>query len=63
VELIFNWAGLSRYGMNAMLRKDLNAISAVILVLGVLFITVNILVDLIVGALDPRIRLQAARSD
>jgi peptide/nickel transport system permease protein len=63
VELIFNWAGLSRYGMNAMLRKDLNAISAVILILGVLFITVNILVDLIVGALDPRIRLQAARSE
>lgn len=63
VELIFNWAGLSRYGMNAMLRKDLNAISAVILILGVLFITVNILVDLIVGGLDPRIRLRAATSE
>ncbi|MFQ6011833.1 MAG: hypothetical protein ACE5KG_06645, partial [Nitrososphaerales archaeon] len=31
VELIFVWPGLSRYGMNAILRKDLNAISAVIL--------------------------------
>ncbi len=63
VELIFNWPGLSRYGVNAMLRKDLNAISAVILILGVTFITVNIIVDLVVGALDPRIRLRAARSD
>lgn len=63
VELIFNWPGLSRYGMNAMLRKDLNAISAVILVLGVIFITVNIVVDLVVGGLDPRIRLRAARSE
>lgn len=63
VEVIFNWPGLSRYGMNAMLRKDLNAISAVILVLGVVFIVVNIVVDLIVGGLDPRIRLRAARSD
>ncbi len=63
VELIFNWPGLSRYGMNAMLRKDLMAISAVILVLGVVFITVNILVDLVVGMLDPRIRLRAARSE
>jgi len=63
VELIFNWPGLSRYGVNAMLRKDLNAISAVILVLGVTFITVNIIVDLVVGALDPRIRLRAARSE
>jgi peptide/nickel transport system permease protein len=63
VELIFNWPGLSRYGIQAMLRKDLNAISAVILVLGVVFITVNILVDIVVAQLDPRIRLRAARSD
>ena len=63
VELIFNWPGLSRYGIHAMLRKDLNAISAVILVLGVVFITVNILVDIVVAQLDPRIRLRAARSD
>jgi peptide/nickel transport system permease protein len=63
VELIFNWPGLSRYGVNAMLSKDLNAITAVILILGVTFITVNIVVDIVVGALDPRIRLRAARSD
>jgi peptide/nickel transport system permease protein len=63
VELIFNWPGLSRYGVNAMLRKDLNAITAVILVMGVTFVIVNIIVDLVVGALDPRIRLRAARSD
>jgi peptide/nickel transport system permease protein len=63
VELIFNWPGLSRYGVNAMLRKDLNAIIAVILVLGVTFIVVNIIVDLVVGALDPRIRLRAARGN
>ena len=61
VELIFVWPGLSRYGMNAILRKDLNAISAVILVLGVVFIVVNIVVDLIVARLDPRIGLRAAR--
>jgi peptide/nickel transport system permease protein len=63
VELIFNWPGLSRYGVNAMLRKDLNAIIAVILILGVIFVVMNIFVDLIVGGLDPRIRLRAARSD
>jgi peptide/nickel transport system permease protein len=63
VELIFNWPGLSRYGMNAILRKDLNAISGVILMLGVVFIVVNILVDIVVAQLDPRIRLRAARSD
>jgi peptide/nickel transport system permease protein len=63
VELIFNWPGLARYGMQAMLHKDLNSISAVILVLGAVFILVNITVDIIVAQLDPRIRLSAARSE
>ena len=62
VELIFNWPGLARYGLSAMLHKDLNAISAVILVLGAVFALVNIAVDLVVAALDPRIRLAATRS-
>jgi peptide/nickel transport system permease protein len=62
VELIFNWPGLARYGLSAMLHKDLNAISAVVLVLGAVFALVNIVVDLIVAGLDPRIRLNALRS-
>jgi len=62
VELIFSWPGLSRYGMNAMLQKDLNAITAVVLVLGLVFIIANTIVDLIVGYLDPRIGLGAERS-
>lgn len=63
VELIFNWPGLARYGMQSMMHKDLNAISAVILILGAIFVTVNIVVDIIVAQLDPRIRLSAARSE
>lgn len=57
VERIFNWPGLSSYGVNAMLTKDLNAISAVILIIGLVFLLVNIVVDLILAVLDPRIRL------
>jgi len=63
LELIFQWPGMSRYGVNAMLNKDLNAISAVVLMLGLVFVVVNICVDLAVGALDPRIRLIAQRSE
>jgi len=61
VELIFNWPGFSRYGINAMLNKDLNAVAAVVMVLGLIFVLVNIAVDLIVAWLDPRIRLGAER--
>ncbi|HYE81083.1 MAG TPA: ABC transporter permease [Clostridia bacterium] len=57
VERVFNWPGLSKYGINAMLNKDLNAISAVIIIIGIIFLIVNIGVDLIIAYLDPRIRL------
>jgi peptide/nickel transport system permease protein len=63
VELIFNWPGMSRYGINAMLRKDLNAIAAVIMILGVVFVIVNVLVDIVVAQLDPRIRLAPGRDE
>jgi len=58
VEVIFGWPGLSSYGTDAMLNKDLNAISGVTLVIGVAFITMNLIVDVIVAYLDPRIRLR-----
>jgi peptide/nickel transport system permease protein len=57
VELIFNWPGVSRYGITAMLRKDLNAMVAVVMIAGIIFAIANIVVDLIVAYLDPRIRL------
>jgi peptide/nickel transport system permease protein len=60
IEMIFNWPGLSYYGMNAMLQKDLNAMTSTILVFGIVFVTINIFVDLIVEYLDPRIRLRTA---
>jgi peptide/nickel transport system permease protein len=57
VENLFNYPGMSRYGLNAMLNKDLNAISGVVMVLGIIFIIVNISIDIMVAWLDPRIRL------
>jgi peptide/nickel transport system permease protein len=56
-ELIFNWPGFARYGITGMLMKDLNVISAVVLVVALAFTTVNTLVDIVVAYLDPRIRL------
>jgi len=62
VEMVFMWPGFSKYGIQAMLNKDLNAIIAVILILGVTFVTINILVDVIVMSLDPRITFKKGLS-
>jgi peptide/nickel transport system permease protein len=56
VEQIFNWPGLSRYGLTAMLQKDLNAICAVVLCTGAFFVICNIIVDILILILDPRVR-------
>ena len=63
IEMIFNWPGLSRYGMQAMLRQDLNSTIAITLIYATLFISFNIIVDIIVNALDPRIELGVKSSE
>lgn len=57
VEQLFNYPGLARYGMQAVLNKDLNAIAGVAMVLGCVFIIVNIIIDFVVSMLDPKVRL------
>ena len=57
VEQVFSYPGISKYCLNAILNKDLNAIVGVVMVIGVAFLVVNILVDIISGFLDPRNRL------
>ncbi|HWQ16427.1 MAG TPA: ABC transporter permease [Sulfolobales archaeon] len=59
VEMIFNWPGLSRYGIVAMLRKDLNAIVAVVLVAGLIYVLANLIIDIIISRVDPRIRYRS----
>lgn len=57
VEAVFAWPGLSRYGVQVILRKDLNAIVGTVLVISLVFLIVNIIVDLLIAYINPRIRL------
>jgi len=56
VEAVFAWPGLSRYGVAVILRKDLNAIMGTVLIIALTFLVVNIIVDLLIAFLNPRIR-------
>lgn len=55
VEKIFNYPGLARYCLNALLNMDLNAIVGTVMVFGIAFLLVNILVDILSVMIDPRI--------
>jgi len=58
VEQVFSWPGMARYGIQAILRKDFNAIMGVVLIIGLAFVAVNFVVDVLAGYVDPRIRIQ-----
>ena len=57
VEYIFNWNGLGKEVVNALNTLDLPIIMGSVLVIATLFITINILVDIMYSWLDPRIKL------
>jgi peptide/nickel transport system permease protein len=56
VEYIFAWPGIGAYAFNAFQSSDYNAVMGVTLVVAVLYVLVNLAIDLIYLFLDPRIR-------
>ncbi len=59
VELIFNWPGMGRWMTDAVLQGDQATIMAYVLVTSVIFVTVNLAVDIAYAHLDRRVTLGA----
>lgn len=61
-ETVFDWPGLGQYIASAVIRdKDYVAVQAGAIVIAVIFVTLNLLLDIIYVWLDPRIRLAGAK--
>jgi len=58
VEYIFGWNGLGKEIVNALNTLDLPVIMGAVLVIAVLFVLINIIVDLIYVWLDPKVKLE-----
>lgn len=58
VEKVFAWPGLARFGADAILANDYNAIVGVTLVICLFVVVVNFVTEELYVALDPRIRLE-----
>lgn len=56
VESVFAWSGLGQYAFNAASNLNLPAVMGVGLVVGIIYITVNLLVDVAYSIIDPRVR-------
>jgi peptide/nickel transport system permease protein len=57
VETIFAWPGVGRLMLNAIQGKDYPLVEAAVITLALVFVVLNLLVDLAYAYLDPRIRL------
>jgi peptide/nickel transport system permease protein len=55
-ETVFAWPGLGRLIVNSMLARDYPVIQGAILIFALLYILVNLIVDLLYALVDPRIR-------
>ena len=57
VEEVFSVPGVGRMLLTAIIQRDYALVQGTVLVIAILFVAVNIVVDLLYGYLDPRIRL------
>ena len=56
IEMVFAWPGVGRLAILAIFARDYPLVQSIALVIAVIFIAVNIIVDIIYRYLDPRIR-------
>jgi ABC-type dipeptide/oligopeptide/nickel transport system permease component len=56
VEKVFNWPGVGTLVVDSILRQDFSIVQAFILLSACAYVAVNLLVDVLYGVLDPRVR-------
>ncbi|HSG28785.1 MAG TPA: ABC transporter permease [Candidatus Krumholzibacterium sp.] len=61
-ESIFGWPGLGRFIVQAILKRDFPVIQGAVLFMAVIFVLVNLLVDISYGLIDPRVRREEERA-
>jgi len=57
VEFLFAWPGVGRYAYSAIQVNDLEALQGFVIMVGVLYLTLNVVIDVVYAWIDPRIRL------
>lgn len=56
VEYVFNWPGLSGLLVGAVNARDYPEVVGVVLVISIMFVLLNLMVDILYGLIDPRVR-------
>jgi ABC-type dipeptide/oligopeptide/nickel transport system permease component len=60
VEQVFNWPGVGSLVLDAILKQDFAIVQTFILLAAVMFVLINLAVDVLYAVIDPRVRVAAA---
>jgi peptide/nickel transport system permease protein len=59
VEKVFAWPGIGSYAVEALLASDFAPVQGFVLTMAVMYVMLNLLIDVTYGLIDPRVRLDA----
>jgi peptide/nickel transport system permease protein len=59
VEKVFAWPGIGSYAVEALLASDFAPVQGFVLTMAVLYVVLNLAIDILYGVIDPRVRLEA----
>jgi ABC-type dipeptide/oligopeptide/nickel transport system permease component len=59
VEKVFAWPGLGSYAVEALIAADYAPVQGFVLMMALLYVLLNLVIDLVYGLVDPRVRLEA----
>lgn len=57
LEIVFSWAGMGQYGINAVQQSDINALTGNVFFSAVVILFASTLSEILYAALDPRVRV------
>jgi peptide/nickel transport system permease protein len=57
VEKVFSWPGVASYALDALLASDYAPVQGFVLLMAVIFVMVNLVIDLLYGVADPRVSI------
>ena len=59
VEKVFAWPGIGSYAVEALIASDFAPVQGFVLTMAIMYVALNLLIDLLYGLIDPRVRLEA----
>ena len=59
VEKVFAWPGIGSFAVEALIASDFAPVQGFVLTMAVMYVALNLLIDILYGLIDPRMRLEA----